>query len=98
VSATSSSITPPTAAVLGDDPRLPAVPRVLVQYGPSRTAPLKKKKTNRWLTLSGPDAYYRPAFCVCLGTVTAPLFLLPPLLYAELFLVLQGNVNQHSNP
>ena len=30
--ATSSSITPPTAAVLGDDPRLPAVPWVLVQY------------------------------------------------------------------
>jgi hypothetical protein len=29
---TTSSITPPTAAVLGDDPRLPAVPRVLVQY------------------------------------------------------------------
>ena len=35
--ATSSSITPPTAAVLGDDPRLPAVPRVLVQYGQTST-------------------------------------------------------------
>jgi hypothetical protein len=35
--ATSSSITPPTAAVLGDDPRLPAVPWVLVQYGQTST-------------------------------------------------------------